>query len=78
MWYEDCTFREYLEQVIPPDTPEELHVPALARAQRSLPVLVRAFQDALDAGRFGEQVVMLPYVIVVLALLFLIVLWNRW
>ena len=50
---------EYLEQVIPPDTPEELRVPALARAQRSLPVLVRAFQDALDAGRFGEQVVML-------------------
>ena len=69
---------EYLEQVIPPDTPEELHVPALERAHRSLPVLVRALQDALAAGRFGEQVEMLPYVIVVLALLFLVVLWNRW
>ena len=60
VWFEDWTFHEYLEQVIPPDNPREFLIPADQRAQRSLPVLLRALLDALASGRLGEQVVDVP------------------
>ena len=60
VWWEDWTFHEYLEQVVPPDDPRELHIPADQRVQRSLSFLVRSVQDFLASGRWGEQVVDVP------------------